>query len=159
MRPTRESAKILADHARELSEHCGRPLLLENITSHLRLGGEMSEPEFLNDVCARSGCGLLLDVTNLHINSRNHGFDPLRWLDELDCSRVRQLHIVGYSERDGRLMDDHAAPIQPELLELAAAAVARAPVESIILERDAAFPADSSLDAEITKLTRLCERN
>ena len=159
VRPTREAAKILADHACELSARCGLPLLLENITSHLRLDGEMTEPEFLNEVAARAGCGLLLDVTNLYINSRNHGFDPLRWLDAVEASRIRQLHIVGYSERNGRLMDDHAAPIQPELLDLAAAVMARAPVEAIILERDAAFPPSATLDGEVAKLSRLCERN
>ena len=76
-------------------------------------------------------------------------FDPLHWLAELDTRRVRQLHIVGYSEREGRLMDDHAAAVQPELLELARSVVARAPVEAIILERDAAFPAFDAMDAEI----------
>lgn len=159
VRPTRETAKVLADHARELSEHCGRPLLLENITSHLRLRGEMSEPEFLNELCARAGCGLLLDVTNLHINSHNHNFDPLQWLAELDASRVRQLHIVGYSERDGRLMDDHAAPIQPELIELAQAVLERAPVEAIILERDEAFSTPDGMNTEVAKLLRLDGRN
>lgn len=159
VRPTRDAAKILADHARELSAHCGKPLLLENITSHLRLEGELSEPEFLNEVCARADCGLLLDVTNLHINSRNHGFDPLDWLGQLDASRIGQLHLVGYSERNGRLLDDDATSIQPELLELAAAVLTRAPVEAIILERDTAFPPNDDLDVEVAKLCRLCERD
>ena len=159
VRPTRDAAKILADHARELSERCGKPLLLENITSHIRIEGELSETEFLNEVCARADCGLLLDVTNLHINSRNHGFDAVRWLGELEASRIRQLHIVGFTERNGRLLDDHAAPIQPELLELAAAVLACAPIEAIILERDAAFPGNSELDDEVAKLSRLCAGN
>lgn len=159
IRPTRDAAHALADHARELSEHCGKPLLLENITSHIRIAGELREPEFLNEVCARADCGLLLDVTNLYINSRNHHFDPLRWLAELDTTRVRQLHIVGYSECDGRLMDDHAASVQPELLDLAQAVLARAPVEAIILERDASFPMPNGMDDEIAKLLRLDGRN
>lgn len=159
IRPSRETAHVLADHARELSELCGKPLLLENITSHIRLEGELREPEFLNEVCARAGCGLLLDITNLYINSRNHRFDPLRWLAELDIARVRQLHIVGYSECDGRLMDDHAASVQPELLDLAQVVVARAPVEAIVLERDATFPALGEMDDEIAKLLRLDGRN
>lgn len=159
IRPTREAAHALADHARELSEICGKPLLLENITSHIRIRGDLREPEFLNEVCARAGCGLLLDVTNLYINSRNHRFDPLQWLAELDTRRVRQLHIVGYSERDGRLMDDHAAAVQPELLEIARVVLALAPVEAIILERDTAFHSLGAMDDEIAKLLRLDGRN
>ena len=69
------------------------------------------------------------------------------------------MHIVGFTERNGRLLDDHAAPIQPELLELAAAVLARAPIEAIILERDAAFPGSAGLADEVDKLSRLHARN
>jgi uncharacterized protein (UPF0276 family) len=66
---TRESLRVLADHAREVAERCRKPMLLENITSHLKLQGELTETEFLNELCAQSGCGLLLDVTNLFITA------------------------------------------------------------------------------------------
>ena len=119
VRPTRDAVKIIADHAREVSERCRKPILLENITSHLQLEGELTETEFLNEVCAQAGCGLLLDVTNLFINSRNHQFDPHRWLRELEPGRIRQLHLVGYSLEGDRYTDNHAQPIQAELIELA----------------------------------------
>lgn len=79
VQPTKEAARVIAAHAREIADRCGKPIILENITSHLQLEGDLSEPEFLNEVCERAGCGLLLDVTNLFINSRNHHFDPLEW--------------------------------------------------------------------------------
>lgn len=155
VRPTRAAAAVVADHAREVADRCGRPILLENITSHLQIPGELPETDFLNLICERAGCGLLLDVTNLHINSRNHGFDPLAWLDAIDASRIRQLHLVGYSERAGRLADDHAEPIQAEVLQLASAVMARAPVEAVILERDMDFPEPGDLAGEIAKLSTL----
>ena len=153
--PTRPALKVMAAHAREVADHCGRPLLLENITSHVQLHGELSETQFLNELCEQAECGLLLDVTNLFVNSRNHRFDPLSWLQELDPARIRQLHLVGYSCHNGRYMDDHAQPIQPELLDLARAVIAYAPVEAIILERDADFPGVEGMDAEIAKLETL----
>lgn len=155
--PTCANAAIIADHARELSERCERQVLLENITSHLRLEGEMSEPDFLNAICDQADCGLLFDVTNLFINSRNHGFDPLRWLDALDTRRIKQLHIVGYTREEdgGRYHDDHAQAIQPELLELAREVIARAPVESVILERDEAIPDALAMETEVAKLRTL----
>lgn len=155
LRPTRAIAAVVADHAREVADRCGRPILLENITSHLQIPGELPETDFLNLICARADCGLLLDVTNLHINSRNHGFDPMKWLDAIDVSRIRQLHIVGYSEKAGRLADDHAQPVQPELVQLAAEVMARAPVEAVILERDMDFPEHGGLAGEISKLSTL----
>jgi uncharacterized protein (UPF0276 family) len=157
--PTREAVEVLAAHAREVAARCGRPLLLENITSHVRLPGELSEPAFLNELCARADCGLLLDVTNLYINSRNHGFDPWQWLCQIEAGRIRQLHIVGYSRQDGRYTDDHSQPVQEELLDLARAVVRRAPVEAIILEWDTDFPAPATLSVEIAKLRSICERN
>ena len=99
VRPGLATLGILADHALELSERCGKPLLLENIASYLRLEGEMPETEFLNLLCERSGCGLLLDVTNLYVNACNHGFDPMAWVREIDPAYIVQLHAVGYSRR------------------------------------------------------------
>jgi hypothetical protein len=159
VRPTREAARLLAEHAREVAERCRKPLLLENITSHLRLEGELSEPEFLNEVCSRADCGLLLDVTNLFINSRNHGFDPLRWLRELEPARIRQLHLVGYSREGERYTDGHAQPVQPELIDLARAVVEYAPVQAVILERDANIPGPEAMVEELAKLRRIFERD
>jgi uncharacterized protein (UPF0276 family) len=157
--PTRESVKIMAAHACELAERCGKPLLLENITSHVRIQGDLSETEFLNRLCAAANCGLLLDVTNLFVNSRNHQFDPLRWLHEIEPARIRQLHIVGYSRRDDRYTDDHSQAVQPELLELAEAIIDYAKIEAIILERDADFPGGHGMSLEIVKLQKLRATN
>ncbi|HTL54180.1 MAG TPA: DUF692 family protein [Candidatus Limnocylindrales bacterium] len=159
VRPTREAVQILADHALELAERCRRPLLLENITSHVQLQGEVSETEFLNELCRRGNCGLLLDVTNLFVNSRNHRFDPIHWLHQLDPRNIQQLHIVGYSRRNDRFIDDHSKAVQPELLQLASAILDYASVKAIILERDADFPPDALMDAEIAKLNTLCGQN
>jgi len=159
IRPTRANVRLIAAHAREIADRCARPLLLENITSHLRLEGELAETDFLNAICAEADCGLLLDVTNLFINSRNHRFDPLAWLDALDTSRIRQLHIVGYAEEHGRFADDHAHPVQPELLELAGEVIARAPVQAVILERDDAFSDVAAIEKEVAKLSTLLARH
>ncbi len=153
--PSSAMARVVADHARQVADYCGRPIILENITSHLKIEGELSETDFLNEICGRADCGLLVDVTNLFINSRNHGFDPLAWLDAIDSSRITQLHIVGYSVKDGRCMDGHGEPIQEELLDLAREALARAPVKSMILERDEDFPGAAGMKAEMDKLRRL----
>jgi uncharacterized protein len=157
--PTRECLKCMVEHALELSDRCRKPLLMENITSHIRLQGQLSETEFLNELCRGSGCGLLLDVTNLYVNSRNHGFDALQWLGELEPTCIQQLHIVGYSQRDQWFFDDHSKAIQPELLDLARAVIERAPVKAIILERDSAFPDDVEINAELAKLENLCDAN
>src|SRR6185295_2267991 len=87
--PTVENVRVVADHAREVMDRCGKPLLLENIASALALKGGLPEPEFLNRICDAAGCGLLLDVTNLYVNGRNHRFDPLAWLGAIEAKNVR----------------------------------------------------------------------
>lgn len=155
VRPTREMAGIIATHARELTARCGRPIILENITSHLKLEGDLSETDFLNTVCEQGDCGLLLDVTNLFINSRNHRFDPVEWLENLDTRRITQLHMVGYSRQGERYTDGHGEAIQPELLDLAREVFKRAPVQAVILERDENFPDTTGMETELHKLAAL----
>ena len=67
LRPTEETLRTVARHAKAVADFCERPIILENVTSHLRMDGDMSEPEFLNRLCERADCGLLLDVTNLFV--------------------------------------------------------------------------------------------
>jgi uncharacterized protein (UPF0276 family) len=151
--PNRAALDTIAAHAIELAQACGKPLILENITSHLALAGDLSETEFLNRLCERADCGLLLDVTNLYINARNHGFDPRRWLRELDPSRIVQLHLVGYAHHDGAWHDSHGAPVQDDLLELAQEVVAHAPdTKAVIVERDEHFPPPAEMAAELRRL-------
>lgn len=132
-------AERIAEKSKLLADLCGKPVLLENITSAIRFNGELSETDFLNDLCEMGDCGLLLDVTNLYINSRNHDFDPVDWLSQLDMKRVKQLHIVGYRENKGKWFDSHSNPIQHDLWELFREVLARANVEAAIIERDANF--------------------
>ncbi|MBI3856111.1 MAG: DUF692 domain-containing protein, partial [Planctomycetes bacterium] len=138
---TPENLGLLADHAREVMDRCGRPMLLENIASPLSLKGGLSEPEFLNRLCDRAGCGLLLDVTNLTVNSRNHRFDPIAWLDAIEPRNIAQLHVVGYTRRADGWHDAHAEPIQDELFDLARLILERSPVRGVIVERDENMPA------------------
>ena len=153
--PTMESVHLIADHAREVMEVCARPLLLENITTNLMMPGKLSETEFLNRLLEESGCGMLLDVTNLYVNSRNHGFDPRGWLHEIDSRHITQLHVVGYRFSDQRWHDMHDAPIQAELWHLIAEVMRYANPKAVIIERDGKFPPVDELESELRRLKTL----
>jgi predicted nucleotidyltransferase len=155
---TRSMLDVLAGHVLDVGERCGTPVLLENITTQFDPGGELDEPDFLNQLCEKHGCRLLLDVTNLFINARNLCFDPHAWLRALRPELIVQLHVVGYAERDGWLHDTHGAPLQPDLLELIGAVLAYAPVASIILERDEQLDDAGAIETELGKLHALLPR-
>lgn len=154
--PSEQSLAVFVEHVSQLAERFKRKVILENITSHLRIKGSMTEPEFLNRLCRESGCSLLLDVTNLLINSHNHGFDPRAWLDDIAPEQIVQLHVVGYSRHNGRLNDSHAAPIQDDLLELIEHVCRYAPVQAVIIERDKDFPSTDEMTRELKKLEQAC---
>ena len=87
------------------------PFLLENNTNYFTVPGEeMTEPEFLNALTRRSGCGLLLDLHNVYTNARNFGFDPYAFLAELDLTRVGEIHLSGGMELHGFYLDAHDGP-------------------------------------------------
>jgi uncharacterized protein (UPF0276 family) len=155
LRPDADSLTVLVEHAIEVREACKRRLLLENITTHLRLSGSMSETDFLNRACEDAGCGLLLDVTNVVVNAHNHHFDPHEWIRQLDPRHVVQLHIVGYRVGESRWEDMHADAIQEDVLRVAETALQHAQPEAIIVERDASFPPTSELAQELETVRHL----
>ncbi len=86
---------LLIDRVKNIRSivHC--PFLLENNVYYVETPEqEMKEPEFLNRLSLESGCGILLDLHNVYVNSVNHGFAPESFLRDLDLSRVVELHVT-----------------------------------------------------------------
>jgi uncharacterized protein (UPF0276 family) len=157
---TREAVAALCRNLRVVQERIPAPLILENITHPFQFpNAELTEAEFLSEVVERSGCGLLLDVTNVYVNSVNHGFDAEAFLDALPLERVVQLHFVGVRSRSGRCIDDHASPTPPEIWDLMERVTARAPVKGIILERDLDLPPFDQLLAEVGRAREIGRRH
>ena len=87
-------------------------MLVENPSTYLAFAGAtMTEWEFLDAMCARTGCDLLLDVNNIYVSATNHGFDPLAYLDGIPADRVRQIHLAGHSRGKDLLIDTHDQPV------------------------------------------------
>lgn len=150
--PTQATRAGVAAKIQTLQERAQRLFLLENVTTHLRLRGELSFPELLNGICADADCGVLLDVTNLYVNATNFGGDPFAFLERIDLSRVVQLHVVGFEERGGRLYDTHQKDIQEPLYDLTQAVLERSPARAVIVERDGHYPSPESLYAQLERL-------
>jgi uncharacterized protein (UPF0276 family) len=98
----------VADHIDELQEAIGRRMLLENPSSYLAFAeSTMSETDFLREVVARTGCGLLLDVNNVFVSATNLGLDARAYVADFPIEAVRELHLGGHDEDE----DDHGAPL------------------------------------------------
>jgi len=158
---TEEQLSLFVDNATELTEVCKKPLILENITSHIKIEHQIEEPDFLNRLCEKASCGLLLDVTNLFVNSSNLKFDPYEWLKRINPQYVRQLHVVGYSQFNGILFDSHSENLSsyPELLKLISHVEEHFEPEMTIIERDEHFPESRTLANDVYALSQWKEKN
>lgn len=124
----RDVLDMIAERAERVRAMVPAPFILENNVYYVDLPDqEMTEPEFLNALSARSGCGLLLDIHNVHVNAVNHGFDARDFLGAIDLSRVVEVHVAGGSEMGGMYTDSHAGPVAGPVWELLDEVVAGAP--------------------------------
>ncbi|MFE5540428.1 DUF692 family multinuclear iron-containing protein [Streptomyces sp. NPDC056519] len=145
---SRAVARDVARRAQRVQDEVGVPLILENITYHIDLPNPLTEAQFIAEVMEHCTCGLLLDLTNLDINSRNHHYDVGEFLDTIPVERVVQVHLAGGTQDpDGTARDTHSAPVPERVWGLLAELSARADIKATLLERDQDFPEDF---AEIT---------
>jgi uncharacterized protein (UPF0276 family) len=106
---TRDTLARVSDHVDRMQEVLGRRILLENPSSYLRFAeSTMDEPAFLAEIARRTGCGLLLDVTNVFVSAANLGYTPESYLEAFPLRAVREIHLGGHAtEADGLLIDAH----------------------------------------------------
>lgn len=153
------SLRVIRDNLRRVQDVIDTPIILENITESIRYPeDEYTDAEFLARVCDRCDVGLLLDVTNLYINSVNHRFDAMEVVRRLPRERIVQLHFVGGRMEGGRWVDSHDSATQDEIWQLLAAVLAAVPVRGVILERDERIPPLAELVPELQRARALCQQ-
>lgn len=151
---TREALDHLVSRVGHAQERLGRAIVLENVSSYLRLrGDELEEAEMLAELAARTGARLLLDVNNVVVSARNHGFSAERYVARIDPSSVAYMHVAGHSKRDGYRFDDHASIPCDEVRELLAFARAHVGDVPCIFEWDENLPDLDGYLEEASKLT------
>lgn len=148
------TARRVAERLLRAQDALGVPVAIENISAYLRLGEpHYAETDFISDVLARCDGTLLLDVNNVLVNAKNHGFDPYAWLSEIPLDRVVQLHVAGHERaHDGILVDTHGADVPSEVEALLAWVIERSGPRPVLLERDANVPAFPVLLDEVRRL-------
>lgn len=152
---TEEALDWVARRIIRVQERLGRRILVENIASYFEYRhSTIPEPEFLAALATRADCGLLLDVNNLYVSARNHGWQTRPYLDALPAHRVRELHLAGHSARefDGveLCIDTHDAPVSAEVWRLYDEVLRRFGPLPTLIEWDASLPPLATLVAQVT---------
>jgi len=149
---TFEAAKKTAQKIREARDFLEVPICVENVSSYAEFHvSEMTEWEFLTEVVEDADCGILLDVNNIYVSSRNHNFDPLDYLNNVPHERVAQIHIAGHSKFEKYILDTHDhAPIDP-VWKLYSRAIELLGPTATLLEWDDLIPSFEEVHNEALK--------
>jgi uncharacterized protein (UPF0276 family) len=161
----RETLERVADHVDEVQDTIGRQMLLENPSTYVAFAAStMGEIEFLSEVVRRTGCGLLLDVNNVHVSATNQQYDPVAYLDVFPMEHVGEIHLAGYAptKDDGGaplLIDAHDRAVDAAVLRLYDHALARAGrAVPTLVEWDNDVPAWPTLHAEARRVEAVLAR-
>ncbi|MBK5942253.1 DUF692 domain-containing protein [Halochromatium roseum] len=151
---TAEAVQHVARRIRQVQEILERRIALENVSYYAAPGQEMREIDFINAVLDEADCDLLLDVNNILVNSINHRYDPIAFLDALPAERIVYGHIAGhYEEAPDLRIDTHGADVIEPVWALLEQAYARFGVFPTLLERDFNIPPLAELTAEVQRIS------
>jgi uncharacterized protein len=147
---TQAALSRIADNIRITQDALQRRIAIENPSHYLKIDGHAwSEIDFLGELTRRTGCGLLLDVTNVFVSARNLGFDAAHYLDNFPAHAVMEIHLAGHSADpalgDQLLIDSHDAPVAPAVWALYERLIQRIGPRPTLIERDDHLPAFETL--------------
>ena len=161
---TRAMLRRVVDHVDHVQEALGRQILIENPATYLRFPEQdMSETTFITELVARTGCGLLLDLNNVHVSAVNHGFDAAQYISELPLDAVGEIHLAGHRrDRDEGgallLIDSHDRPVDNDVWRLYRAFIGDHGPLPTLIEWDGAIPDWPELAAEAAKASAILNR-
>jgi len=156
---TEEAIRHVAGRIRQVQEMLERTILIENVSSYLEFSSSgLSEWAFLRAVADEADCAILLDINNIFVNSFNHGFDPIHYIDSVPADRVVQFHLAGHSDHGAYLLDSHDQPIRSEVWTLYEHAVSRFGRLPTLIEWDDNIPEFEGLAAAAAEARQRCEQ-
>lgn len=159
---TGEALRRIASNIQRTQDVLGRRIAIENPTHYLQLDGhDYNELDFLTELSERTGCGLLLDVNNVHISAHNLGFDAATYLEAFPAVAIMEIHLAGHANDPGDsslLIDTHDAPIAQDVWSLYQRLIERIGMRPTLIERDDHIPDFDILLAERDRAQMLLKR-
>lgn len=144
----------VCDHIDQVQSHLGCRMLLENPATYVEFStSTLSETDFISEVVRRTGCGLLLDVSNAYVSCVNHHRDPQAYIRALPLASVEQIHLAGFATQadangDPLLIDSHGAPVAQGVWALYTELLGLTGPRATLIERDNDIPPLDVLLAE-----------
>jgi uncharacterized protein len=160
---TPAALSLMAANVQHVQDRLRRPILVENLSAYLHWADStLAEPAFFNELCRRTGCGLLLDVNNLVVNALNEGRSEAdaaaaacRWVDAIEPQHVGEIHLAGYHAGPDIVVDDHGSAVHEPVWQVFRHATQRLGPVPTLVEWDTDLPAPEVLLAEAAKAERM----
>jgi hypothetical protein len=155
---TREALNVVARNVHQAQEVLQQPLVLENVSSYVEFAAsEMTEWEFLTEICNVTGCKLLIDINNIYVSAFNHGFSPTEFVHGVPAGSVMQFHLAGHQNNGDHLIDTHDHPVCDGVWDLYQTALEYTGEVPTMIERDDRIPALSELLDELATARTIAE--
>lgn len=145
------SLALMVAHVQRVQERLKRAIAVENLSAYLGWqgqAGDLAEPEFLMELCRRSGCSLLLDVNNLMVNALNSEADEsaaleqaIDWIRSIAPGRVAEIHLAGHADLGAIVIDDHGSRVSQAVWRLYEEALNHCGPVPTLIEWDTDIPA------------------
>lgn len=153
---TEQAADYVAERIKVVQDILEQQIAVENVSYYCAPGKQMDEIDFLNTVLEKADCLLLLDVNNIYVNSINHCYDPLKFLQMLPTERIAYGHIAGhYDEAEDLIVDTHGADVIPQVWQILEHAYRHHGVFPTLLERDFNIPPIPELMLEVEQVKKV----
>lgn len=128
---------LLCENVNIIQDILKRQFSIENISSYISYKeSTYTEIEFLNEICKRTGCGVLLDVNNIYVSAMNHGYKPFDEIKKINPTFVNQYHMAGHTKIEDYLFDTHDSLVCEEVWDLMKWALKNIGDRPAIIERD-----------------------
>lgn len=156
---TTQAVEHVSDRIKTVQDLLGQPIAVENVSYYCAPGQQMPEIDFLLSVLEKADCLLLLDVNNVYVNSINHKYNPIEFLQQLPSQRIAYGHVAGhYQEHEELLVDTHGSDVIDPVRKLLAKTYEIHGVFPTLLERDFNIPSLGQLEQELQRILRAQQR-
>lgn len=160
---TEESLKHIISRINRIQDYLNRQILIENISTYLQFThSTIPEYEFINIIAQKTGCGILLDINNLYVNSINHDWNIKKYIENIAYTSIQEIHLAGFTENfvenTSILIDSHNNPIADEVLEIYSFAMENLGKKPTLIEWDKDIPPLEILLIEAAKVNNILQK-
>jgi len=156
---TEEALQVMKKNIIQAQDRLKSSIAIENPSSYLSFNAStMPEWEFFNSLPIGTGCELLLDLNNVYVSGKNHGYDPREFIDNLTPQNIAQFHLAGFEDAGTHLIDSHSRPVFGNVWKIFSHTVNKTGPKSTLIEWDNDIPELKILFGEVDKAEQILQR-